>query len=152
MSSKPFQTSRDFADALDRFGADLQSWPEELRHEGNAMLERSDDARKLLREARIVHRVLSERLSVATDSHLVNAILERKSELDKAARKPLSAEDAMKGVAAARGTLLKRGIAAAVLVGSGVLAGSLLSQAGGGTAGHSTTLTDIASYAESFYL
>jgi hypothetical protein len=151
MSSKPFQTTRDFADAVDTFGADLKAWPEDMRRDGEAMLDRSEEARKLLKEGRIVHRVLSERLSVSTDTHLVNAILERKAALDQGARR-LSADDAVKGAAAIRGAMLKRGVAAAVLVSGGMLAGSLLSQVGANAAGQSTTLSDITSYAESFYL
>ncbi|HET6157072.1 MAG TPA: hypothetical protein VFE34_01895 [Dongiaceae bacterium] len=152
MSSKPFQTTRDFADALDAFGADLARWPEDLRQEGSSMLDRSTEARKLLREALLVHRVLSERLTVSTDNHLVKAILERKASLDQESKR-LNAKEAAKGVAVVRSAMLKRGIAAAILVGGGMLAGSLLSQAGGGeAAGQSTTLNDITSYAESFYL
>jgi len=148
MSIKPFQTTRDFANALDTFGADIKAWPDDLRRDGEAMLDRSEEARELLKEARVVHRVLSERLSVSTDSHLVNAILERKAALDQGAKR-LSADDALKGAAAIRGAMLKRGVAAAILVSGGMLAGSLFSQVG---PGQSTTLSDITSYAESFYL
>ena len=151
MSSKPFQTTSDFADALDAYGSDLERWPEELRREGATMLERSNEARKLLREARVVHRVLSERLTVSTDTHLVNAILQRKSELDMSPGR-LSADQARKDAAAVRSDLVRKGIAAAILVGGGLLAGTTLHVEPRAVDNQSAMLSDLASYAEAFYL
>lgn len=147
MSNRPFQTSKDFADALDSFGADLRVWPEALRGEGNAMLQRSEEARRLLREARVVHRVLSERLTVATDSHLVNAILERKQEHDREANR-LSAADTMKNISVARKAMVNKGIAVALLIGGGVVAGAVLSQKADDKAAHLASTSDISGYVE----
>ena len=53
-------TLQGFEDALDRYGADIDRWPVDLRAPGRALMEQHPEARRLLAESRQLEAALME--------------------------------------------------------------------------------------------
>lgn len=66
----------DFQNLLDRLGDDLSSWPDQARHDAEALLQSSAPARSALAEARAVRALLAPQ-PVKAPSGLIDRIMQK---------------------------------------------------------------------------
>ena len=80
MPNKPSMSLESFEDALDTYGGDFDRWPADVRLSAETLVERSEDARALLRQAEALDAVLAPDPVPAAPAELADRIVRQIAE------------------------------------------------------------------------